>query len=77
MEYIESFEEQYEEKEGFSNKAQDETRMLYYYLNGDAARRHTAPRALVYMTYYINYINKSTRKLRVKHGVIYAGPFLT
>ena len=42
-----------------------------------AACRHTAPRALVYNNYYINYINKSTRKLHVKHGVIYARPFLT
>ena len=44
---------------------------------GAAARRHTAPRALVYNTYYINYINKSTRKLRVNYGVHDAGPFLT
>ena len=44
---------------------------------GAAACRHTAPRALVYNTYYINYINKSTRKLRVNYGVNDAGPFLT
>ena len=34
-------------------------------------------RALVYNTYYIKYINKSTRKLRVNYGVNDAGPFLT
>ena len=41
---------------------------------GAAACRHTAPRALVYNTYYINYISKSTRKLRVNYGVNDAGP---